>query len=248
MRHLLIWATPCALLWACNNDVGITGAALCDGIAQESEDTVDSPFDADGDGFFDAANPNCAATYPPERLDCHDGNADANPEGFELTCNGIDDDCDPSTSDSEDEVCDDGVDNDCDTRIDEGCGGGGGDTGGGGPAIFDVSPAPQMSCAYGLVNINFNSITVTDNGATLAISPTSGGAQPGLMSGVSSDPFTVSNTLSGTCTEIYTLSAAWDNADQFSGTFSVEFVDGMGLGFCYDCTNASWNITATRAL
>jgi hypothetical protein len=244
MRTLLISLAPLGLLWACNNDVGITGAAVCDGLAQETEETVDSPFDADGDGFFDAANPGCAATYPPERLDCHDANEDVNPEGFELTCNGIDDDCDPATADSEEEVCGDGVDNDCDTRTDEGCGG---DTGGGGVAVFDIEPAVQLSCAYGLVSINFDSVTVTDNGSTMIIGPTTGGSQPGNMSGASADPFTVSNTLSGTCTEVFTIEAGWDDADTFSGTFSAEFIDGSGLGLCYDCVNDTWNITATRA-
>ncbi|TNE92190.1 MAG: hypothetical protein EP330_02355 [Deltaproteobacteria bacterium] len=244
MTHRLALAlAPAALLWACNNDVGITGAAVCDGIAQESEETVDAPFDRDGDGFFDAANPGCAATYPADRLDCHDGNADANPEGFELTCNGIDDDCDPATEDSEDEVCDDSVDNDCDSRIDEGCGGN--DTGGG-TAVFNVTPDVSLSCAYGLVGMSFNSVFVTDDGTTLVIAPTNGGAQPGTMSGISNDPFTVSNSLAGTCTENYTLTGSWDSADQFSGTFSVDFVE-TSAGWCFDCIDQSWNITATRA-
>lgn len=238
------------LMGACNTDVGITGAAICDGIAQEGEETVDAPFDADGDGFFDGANPGCAATYPAELLDCHDGNPDANPQGFELTCNGIDDDCDASTSDSEDEVCDDGVDNDCDTRIDEGCGGGdtgGTDTGGGGGSVnYSFSPPVQYSCAYGLgVNMLFDGLVVIDNGSQLYISPNTQGGQPGTMSGTSATDFTVTNTIVGACTEHYEFDGSFTSADQIDGVFRVYFTESQA-GYCFDCTETSWNISATR--
>ncbi|MCO4744514.1 MAG: hypothetical protein KC912_06995 [Proteobacteria bacterium] len=201
---------------------------------------MDSPFDADGDGFFDGANPGCAATYPPERLDCHDGNADANPEGFELTCNGIDDDCDEETEDSEDEVCDDGVDNDCDTRIDEGCGT---DTGGGG-GVYSFSPPVTYQCAYGLaVNMNFNGLVVQDTGSQLIISPSPGANQPGTMVGPSGTNFTVTNVLQGACTETYTLDGTFTSATQIDGTLTMSFSE-VG-GNCLDCVGASWNISAT---
>jgi hypothetical protein len=83
-------------------DVSLTESALCDGKLQRSEDYVDSPFDRDGDGYFDANNPGCEYTYPIEQLDCDDVNADMNPGNVEVECNGLDDDCDPSTVDGED--------------------------------------------------------------------------------------------------------------------------------------------------
>ena len=125
---------------ACTTDVSITGVARCDGVAQAGESPVDSLFDADGDGFFDAANPDCADIYAEEFLDCDDGNEDVNPAAPELECNDIDDDCDPETPDGYDadmdgvlacddcddqdadnypgnaEICD-GLDNDCDGVI-----------------------------------------------------------------------------------------------------------------------------------
>ena len=124
----------------CVTDVSITGVARCDGLLQSGEETVDSPFDSDGDGFFDAANPDCPEVYAPEDLDCDDGDPEVNPGAAELECNGIDDDCDEESEDGYDAdgdgvlVCDDcddqdpenfpgnleicdGLDNDCDGEI-----------------------------------------------------------------------------------------------------------------------------------
>ncbi|MFT4976042.1 MAG: hypothetical protein ACI8S6_001937 [Myxococcota bacterium] len=122
----------------CTNDIKLTAQAQCDGILQPEEETVDSPFDADEDGFFDAANPGCAATYAPEYLDCSDRDPDISPGRGEVTCDGLDNDCDELTPDSLDqdddgysdcdecddsnadvnpgraEVACDGIDNDCD--------------------------------------------------------------------------------------------------------------------------------------
>lgn len=118
MRHLsTLLVLP---LLACGSDVAVTQKALCDGQQQAGEDTVDSAFDRDGDGFFDKANPDCAATYPVEFLDCDDGDPTVNPGAVEVGCTGIDEDCDPSTADDQDAdgdgvgACEDCDDNDAD--------------------------------------------------------------------------------------------------------------------------------------
>ena len=109
----------------------------CDGVLQDGETSVDSPFDQDGDGYFDAGLLACAEAWAPERLDCNDLDAAVHPAAAEAVCNGIDDDCSVDTPDSVDadgdgatscddcadldanrapglpELCD-GVDNDCD--------------------------------------------------------------------------------------------------------------------------------------
>ncbi|MFT5686483.1 MAG: hypothetical protein ACI8RZ_007439 [Myxococcota bacterium] len=132
------------VLTGCGSDIKISSAASCDGVLQGQEETVDSVFDADGDGFFDIANPDCSATYEAKYLDCDDGDPDINPGSAELACDGIDNDCDEETADSLDqdedgytdcEECDDsnaeispgigeiscdGLDNDCDDTTPDG--------------------------------------------------------------------------------------------------------------------------------
>jgi MYXO-CTERM domain-containing protein len=69
-------------------------------------ETCQSCVDIDGDGVS-------AGT------DCDDENAAVYPGQSEQYCDGIDNDCDEtSTPDSSDEICDDGVDNDCDSDTD----------------------------------------------------------------------------------------------------------------------------------
>jgi hypothetical protein len=77
------------------------------------EETIDAPFDRDGDGFFDGTDANCAATYAT--TDCNDARAEISPAATEAICNGVDEDCDPSTLDVDDRDGD-GVDwcRDCD--------------------------------------------------------------------------------------------------------------------------------------
>jgi hypothetical protein len=88
---------------ACKSDITVTETARCDGRLQGNEgDRVDSPFDQDGDGYFDANNLDCQEAYAPESLDCDDGNFDINPGMAETGCNGIDDDCSVDTPDEGD--------------------------------------------------------------------------------------------------------------------------------------------------
>ncbi len=137
--------TTALLLTSCGSDAGLRDNALCDGVLNSIETTVDDAFDVDGDGYFDAANEGCEETYGLDQLDCDDDNADVNPGAGEATCNSLDDDCDEATSDEpdddedgatpcegdcddsqplvgpdEDEVLCDGLDNDCDEATSDG--------------------------------------------------------------------------------------------------------------------------------
>ncbi len=90
------------VLAGCGNDLKIAQSARCDGIQEGTETTVDSPFDADQDGFFDGANPDCQTTYAAADLDCNDQDPSIHPGAPEVTCDGIDNDCDATTPDSQD--------------------------------------------------------------------------------------------------------------------------------------------------
>lgn len=94
---LVLW-----LLAACGNDYSAVKGSTCDGVAQANEDRVDAPFDADGDGAFNAANPDCSGTYAAQFLDCDDTDASVNPLATEQSCDGVDNDCDPATPDGDD--------------------------------------------------------------------------------------------------------------------------------------------------
>lgn len=89
-------------LAGCGSDIKITAQARCDGVLQPEEEFVDSPFDRDGDGYFDMANSDCSTYYEAQYLDCDDGDPDINPGAGEVTCDLIDNDCDPETIDSTD--------------------------------------------------------------------------------------------------------------------------------------------------
>lgn len=92
------------VLSGCVNDIGVSQTAKCNGqLEQAEDDVVDSPFDADKDGYFSADNTDCANTYAADRLDCDDSDDTVHPSGVEVICNGLDDDCDATTIDDSDD-------------------------------------------------------------------------------------------------------------------------------------------------
>ncbi len=97
------WTAPVPALLlvlaaGCSNRV--SGPPVCDGLWGQDETSIDAPFDADGDGFFDASDPDCVATY--DLVDCNDGRPEISPAATEAVCNGVDEDCDPATPDVDD--------------------------------------------------------------------------------------------------------------------------------------------------
>lgn len=93
---------PIALASGCGSDVQVAKGSTCNGEADGDETTVDSLYDADQDGYFDAGNPDCVATYEASQLDCDDQNGDLHPGKTEILCNELDDDCDAATLDDDD--------------------------------------------------------------------------------------------------------------------------------------------------
>ncbi len=111
-------------LAACGGDVRVAQNSNCDGVEQPSEQGVDSPFDADEDGYFDGENSDCADFY--ELLDCDDNDPAVHPGATEVQCDGTDNDCDAETLESEDVdadgvlACVDCDDNDAEQTAEQG--------------------------------------------------------------------------------------------------------------------------------
>ncbi len=108
---------------------------------------------------------------------------------------------------------------------------------------WSVWPSVSYSCAYGLVSVSVSTLSVVDSYPSIIVS--GGGSQPGTMTGsfTATDTFTASSTLPGTCTETYTLSGTFTDTVTFSGTLSASYSGGL---WCFDCTNQSFSVTATR--
>ena len=246
-------------LSGCVTELAITQTPQCDGILQPGETTVDAPFDKDGDGFFDGANPACEAVYGSEDLDCNDAEEWVNPGVLEQQCNGFDDDCNGETPDGDDvdgdgythcddcddsdptafpanpEICGDQIDNDCNGEVDDGC-------------VYDfsgtwsVDPVPQYTCANGAVNINFDEVVVTDNNPTIAILAL-GSSQPGLMQGTISDDwsFSAKRTINGSCDEQYTFAGDFTSETTYEGYLLVDFSGA----FCLNCSQQYWVVSGS---
>lgn len=254
----------------CVTDVAINQTPQCDGVQQPGEDTVDSPFDKDEDGFYDGSNPSCEAVYGAENLDCNDADASLNPGILEEQCNGIDDDCDEETPDGDDldgdgfthcddcndneptafpanpEICGDSIDNNCDGEIDDGC-------------VYDYNGTLtldddiQYSCLSNAVNMNFNQLLVMHQHPgiqAIAI----GSSQPGTMTGsfTTNVDFTVARTIPGTCDETYRIMGTFsvpealdtgDTSEPAPVTFDGFFQADFSGWSCGGCSQQLWAVT-----
>lgn len=240
----------------CNDGEALAypGAAelVCDGVDNDCDAGTPDGLDKDGDAYT-------------ECVDCNDLSPAVNPGVVEAECDGIDNDCSDLTPDGEDfdqdnydvcedcndsqatvnpgtpEVCDDRLDNDCDTAVDEGCTYSG---------VYNLDQRIQYECAvfFGVafVDVDFQSVNLLDTNPTIQISPVGGGSQPGNMSGSfsTSVDFSVLNTISGGCTEKYSIAGSFTSATEFTGTFTADFVGSASQ--CQDCTKQVWNITASQ--
>lgn len=239
----------------------------CDGIKQDGEDSVDSPFDLDGDGFFDQSNADCAATFQPNQLDCDDSNPEVNPSRLELPCNGVDDDCreaSPENPDSDGdgvgacddcddqnprrfpgnpEVCFDEIDNDCDSITDNACGE---DYNGtwtlAEPIDYECGLAglPPLLPPIPVVQLDMAEFFTLWAPPNMTLGQTVGSSPPPFEGTVELDGavlLTVQEGVVGDCVRNWTLEGQFIGDDMFEGTIAVDF-NGIPL-LCGNCPAAN---------
>jgi hypothetical protein len=95
----------------------------------------------------------------------------------------------------------------------------------------------RYSCAYGLVSVNFSTLTIVDAYPSIVVTGGSG-SQPGTMRGSfsSATAFSASNVLPGTCTETYTVTGNFLDPATLGATFEARFTGSMCLGCSYYST------------
>jgi len=251
------------------DSVGTT--PVCDGVQQLEEAQLDGPFDQDGDGFFDAADPGCAETWLPSQLDCDDSDPLVNPAALEIPCNGVDEDCRDASPDNADndgdgvgvcddcndqnplvypeseEICFDGFDNDCDGVTDNGCGE---DYNG----TWIVSPDDiNYTCnllGSPLVDMDFQELLVLWIPPNLSISSGTSAQPPAIDGTVEADgSFSIASSIGGVgaCVEDYTIEGVFTSATTVEGTFTYNFTASLP-GACGPCGIApqTREFTATR--
>lgn len=115
---------------------------------------------------------------------------------------------------------------------------------------FDVDPDLQLTCVWGYVSYDYDSMIFssdTDGGLIVEGVGTHSGALVDLvMTGTMWDDgsFEASQAVLGDCNEHYTLVGQFDDMGDWTGVFSRAFVPSYG-GACYDCTDADIDVVGT---
>lgn len=109
---------------------------------------------------------------------------------------------------------------------------------------YGVTPAPSYTCAFGLVNFNGATMSLSVTGTTMTL--TMGGlpCSPAGIYNPTTRSFNLTCTAPGTCAETYTLTGMFTTDNQWSGTFRATYVGGSGA--CFNCANQMWSVTGTR--
>ena len=110
--------------------------------------------------------------------------------------------------------------------------------------LFDIVPDVSYTCAFGLVNITLQqAVFQVTYGGDLWVS----GAPPPAMKQSPApldENFNVSDVITGSCDETYSLSGSFSDNDNWSGIFSVSF-NGAGCGFS-GCSPQNWLVDGVR--
>jgi hypothetical protein len=162
--------------------------------------------------------------------------------------------CTDSSDDSEDSLvtaCSDGIDNDADTFIDladAGCADAN-DTSEEDPinpeGTFDLDPVPTYACGFGLVSFSPEQFVFSGT-STLIVN---GEGLPQMSGEYAGDgSIDVSGSIAGSCTETYSLTGQFTDADSWIGTFTAQYTGGDCNVSGDECTNQSWSVEGQRAI
>ena len=119
-------------------------------------------------------------------------------------------------------------------------GGGGFDPNG----TYSLSPAPTHTCGWGAVQFSIGALEFIDSGNSLFIGPAVNGCCSLQGDSAKDGSFTASCQCpgGGVCDENYSLTGTFSNDNQWSGTFSAQYVGQLCLG----CTFYSTTVTGSK--
>jgi cysteine-rich repeat protein len=115
---------------------------------------------------------------------------------------------------------------------------------------YMIQGAPvSYSCCFGLVSVNISSFIFSNNGATIASSPSNPKTMTGSATTCPSGNFNDQSTIPGGCAETYKLTGSFTGANTWTGTYELQFTGSdcscFG-GADTPCVSQIYPITATR--
>lgn len=204
--------------------IGCEVEPVCDGERQEAEEVPDAPFDADGDGFVDGSIYDCSVTYLPEELDCDDTNPDVSPDKLEITCNGIDDDCEPSTSDIDARGCVESY-----------------------SGTWALEQPVAYTCGLGAVDVDFDRLLLQHAEPVITATALGDGPQPPPVEGTVTAAGVFLGTVeeSGACPRTWTLEGRFVNPNVLNAQLILDVPE---IPACLSCVHTTLDFTATRQI
>jgi hypothetical protein len=112
---------------------------------------------------------------------------------------------------------------------------------------YTASPSIQYSCCLGLVDIQINQFQFTADGAQISSAPFDPGGLIGSPTSCPAGAFSNTGSISGGCTETYSLEGSFSDANTWNGTYSVTFTGLDCTCWGLDpCVDQEFVVTGTR--
>jgi hypothetical protein len=233
-----------------NPQINPGASEACDGQDNNCDGVVDSGCsactDADHDGFY--AQAGCLTA-----VDCVDSDPTIRPTAPE-TCDLVDNNCngqvdeefdlesDPNNCGSCGNVCGPGYTCESHACTALPCEPDG--------AFVKTGEPISYSCCSGLVSVNISSFVFANDGAAVSTSPSNPVPLVGTATTCPSGTFDNAGTIPGGCTETYRLTGAFTGPNEWSGTYTLQFVGEQcscfGGAFGSPCLDQTFSVTATR--